>query len=494
MRIERQLLCALSLSVGACYQGPEAGADTDTEGGTGGAQTEGSGPSGPSGGSMSGGTSGGSAASTGDSTTSNPTSTTASTSSTSDPTEGTTEEPPIEGPLLDRLEVFDITVAEGVLEGVSNWRIWGRGSLHVAPVFVIPTADGTTLVGFTGSSLTPRVAVVGADGSLVSELALETGFELRGLASSPEDGEFGALLWDPSGQRIFVSRHAADGTGLWSTELTNPDNTPTDFGIGDSRLEYGDGVYGAYYHVHSDTGHEGDTLKWVDAGSGAETTGWGWGCSHSMSNVLRYNSGAGGFLPACVTDCFPGTSGDFAVNAIGGIYVNHNEGHVLDVDAGCNGDVAGELGSAALADAGWNLVFNAHQAPATLGQGSYDPASMNQDIGFARVDAAMNASEVVWLTTTDNIDEADASIARWRPTDDDSEQYVVGWHDGDTGPYQLARIDATGAFVEGPVDVTAVAQWGRRDDPFRAAANGDIVWAWFDDPGSTTLHLAKLRH
>jgi hypothetical protein len=53
-------------------------------------------------------------------------------------------------------------------------------------------------------------------------------------------------------------------------------------------------------------------------------------------------------------------------------------------------------------------------------------------------------------------------------------------------------VDAAGNFHEGPVDVTASVRWGRRDDPFRQHTNGDVVWAWFDEPGSTTLHLARL--
>ena len=37
-------------------------------------------------------------------------------------------------------------------------------------------------------------------------------------------------------------------------------------------------------------------------------TTWSWGCSHSMSNLLRYNGADKKFMPACVTDCYPGTT------------------------------------------------------------------------------------------------------------------------------------------------------------------------------------------
>ena len=61
------------------------------------------------------------------------------------------------------------------------------------------------------------------------------------------------------------------------------------------------------------------------------------------------------------------------------------------------------------------------------------------------------------------------------------------------GAYQLGRVDPAGSFLEGPVDVSAVARWGRRDDPFRRHVQGDVLWAWLDDPGSTTLHVARVR-
>jgi hypothetical protein len=43
-----------------------------------------------------------------------------------------------------------------------------------------------------------------------------------------------------------------------------------------------------------------------------------------------------------------------------------------------------------------------------------------------------------------------------------------------------------------PVDVAAKAKWGERDDPFREHLDHDIVWAWFDNPGATLFHFARL--
>lgn len=397
-----------------------------------------------------------------------------------------------DAPLSERLQVSSVEVSEGIQAGVKNWRIWGRGDLHVAPVYTVPLSDCSSLVCYTSGpvdSSKAHVAVLKADDSLDRVIDVGDGFECRGLAAEG-DGTFAVLLWDKT-DRIYVQRFDSSGTPTWGspTELTNADNKPDDFGIGESRLEFGDGKYGAYYHVHSDSGHEGDTLKYVDAESGAESTEWGWGCSHSMSELLRYNTSLNSFLPACVTDCFPGTPpSDLVGGSIGGVYLNHNETKVLDVDAGCNGSVAGELGGAAPSSDGWKLVFNAHQAPAQPGNDSYNDEK-NQDIAFSAIGADLSASPVVWLTDTPNIDEADSSIAELSGADE--AQFVIGWSTPD-GEYHLGLYDGTGKAVQEAEDLSAITQWGRRDDPFRTHKNGDVVWAWFENPGDTTLHFSRI--
>jgi hypothetical protein len=136
------------------------------------------------------------------------------------------------------------------------------------------------------------------------------------------------------------------------------------------------------------------------------------------------------------------------------------------------------------------LVFNAHQQAAGLGQGSYESGNKNQDIGFSSIASNLDAGSVVWLTSTTNVDEEDSSIARFVAAGTAEEQYVVGWKEDST--YKLALVDASGAFVGAPEDVSAKAQWGKRADPFRRHVNDDIVWAWFNNPGDTTLHFARI--
>jgi hypothetical protein len=400
-------------------------------------------------------------------------------------------------PILDRLRTTDVTVPAGAKAGTRNWRVWESIMLKIAPVYTAPLANCGTIICYTsgsGSSPNARAVRLGSDDALAGSVDLGAGLECRGIAAEP-DGHFAALLWNGATDQIWVKRYDLAGTEVFATELTNDDNKPTDFGLGEARMEFGDGKYGVYYHVHSDSGHEGDTLKYVAAATGAEETQWSWGCSHSMSNLLTYSAAADSFLATCVTDCYPGTMGSsFATTAIGGIYLD-NRRKVMDVAAGCNGKVAGELGGAAVAATGWKLVFNAHRGPVALGQNSYDTAAMNQDIAFASVGTNhMLAGEVVWLTETAGSNEADSAMARWQPAGDDAEQYIIGWRDPKPAPaYKLSRVDPAGKILEGPIDVTAKARWGERDDPFRTHVNGDIVWAWFEAAGATTLKVARLR-
>ena len=73
-------------------------------------------------------------------------------------------DPPQTTPLDQRLVTVDVTVPAGVANGDSNWRIWGRDSLGVAPVYTVPYADCGTLVGYTTGSLAmPRARVARLD-------------------------------------------------------------------------------------------------------------------------------------------------------------------------------------------------------------------------------------------------------------------------------------------------------------------------------------------
>lgn len=112
-------------------------------------------------------------------------------------------------------------------------------------------------------------------------------------------------------------------------------------------------------------------------------------------------------------------------------------------------------------------------------------------IGFSSIAAGFAVGPVRWLTNTPEVEEADASIARWQPQEGTGEEYLVGWSE-DCASHKLARLDAEGTLLEGPVGVSEQVRWGRRDGPFRQHLNRDVVWGWFDAAGSTTLRVARV--
>ena len=208
---------------------------------------------------------------------------------------------PATGAIADRLTVADVTVPAGVKAGVRNWRIWGASSLRVAPVFTVPLADCGTLVCYTSGTASAPTARARRPRPrpISSRRRIDLGAFVRGLAAEPDGGAFAALLWDDAADRIYVHRFMLTGDAGLDTELANSDNHPTDFGIGESRLEYGDGRYGAYYpralRIRAARGRHAEVGRRRDRR--ATTHGWNWGCSHSMSELLRYHPQAASFLP-----------------------------------------------------------------------------------------------------------------------------------------------------------------------------------------------------
>jgi len=78
---------------------------------------------------------------------------------------------------------------------------------------------------------------------------------------------------------MWLSRRDASGGEVWTTNI---DGSLTSFNpeIGDRRLDYGHGVYRAYFAVHVDSGwpagYEGDQLIYVDEAGAIKSGGWEW--------------------------------------------------------------------------------------------------------------------------------------------------------------------------------------------------------------------------
>ena len=146
--------------------------------------------------------------------------------------------------------------------------------LRVAPVYTAPLANCGTLVCYTtGTASAPNARVVRLDAA--DRLAARSiSAPASNAAASPPSPTATSRRCSGTARptRSTSALRHRRRAGLVDRARPTRDNHPTDFGIGESRLEFGGGKYGAYYHVHSDSGHEGDTLKFADAASGTQTT------------------------------------------------------------------------------------------------------------------------------------------------------------------------------------------------------------------------------
>ena len=123
----------------------------------------------------------------------------------------------------------------------------------------------------------------------------------------------------------------------------------------------GDGTYAAYHALHrrwpDGVGHQGDTLRLLDANGAALGAGWGWGCSHSMDQRLAFDP-TFGLVPVCVADCYPGR----------GIYFDHDVQMITDdPGANCAGGFSTLLGGVVATSTGFFLVYQDDQGGAHLG-------------------------------------------------------------------------------------------------------------------------------
>ena len=332
-----------------------------------------------------------------------------------------------------------------------------------------PLVDGRTLIGLTDASGNGHVSVI--TNSDLSELAIFTAQSVRGLVAHA-DGRFAVLRWDVVAKTMWLSKHQANGTETWKTNLNTAIAVP-EFWLGDGRLAYGSGKYAAYFTVKGVsggfTGHYGDQLSYVnDNGVIQDNEGWDWGCSHSMAQLVSYHPQLSKFAPVCSSDCY----------ANKGILVNDNQ-MIYPGDGNCGGMASAQLGQLAVAGQSWKLIFNALNRPSAVGRG----------IGFATMNGSFQSS-YIWLTNTNGDYERDPVMARLG-TDLQSGRYLVGWTTTNDSVYRLGVIDNNGTFVRQPEEVSAAGiTWGNRGDSFRTRADGTVSWVQ-GDANSTQLRLFR---
>jgi hypothetical protein len=365
--------------------------------------------------------------------------------------------------LKDLITKVTVTLPQPLEGAAGSFCTWGGCS--VSPrLYHEPLADDRTLVGWTDSSGNGHVSVISGD-------TIERTFDfsaksIRGLVAH-DDGTFAVLLWNSDSKVIWLSKRSENGNEIWTTNL-NGDGTFPEFWLGDGRLTYGSGLYVAYFTVKSDSGHYGDQLTYIDDNGNTQEGGWGWGCSHSLAELVGYHTNLDQFVAVCSSDCYPGK----------GIFIS-NSYQVYEADGNCAGSVSAQLGQIAPGEGSWKLLFNALDRPCCGGHG----------IALATIDESYQSS-FTWLTNTDGAHERDPAIARLG-SDGQAERYLVGWTTTDDSVYWLGVIDGEGNFLAGLEEVTSVdVLWGNRDDSFRTRADGSISWVQ-GDPTSTELRLFR---
>ena len=193
---------------------------------------------------------------------------------------------------INEIRTYEVELPISLSGGSYCWRIWGTSNLGTR---LATGTDSNKNIYLGCSSSRHDGSVFKVDATNRSEVISEhkfSGLHVRGLYVHP-DGSYGVLLWDSvnSTHKIYVAKVDKNNKEVWRTELYNEYVIADSFWVGDGRFEYGNGEYRAYYHVHGASGymegHEGDAYYTVNK-TGHVKTLWNWGCSHSMSNLLRF--------------------------------------------------------------------------------------------------------------------------------------------------------------------------------------------------------------
>ncbi len=360
---------------------------------------------------------------------------------------------------------------------------WGFSTLGPR-LYLEPLFDGRILLGWSDAAGNGHVSRI--NGTTIEQTTDFPTRLVRGLVGH-DDGSFAVLLLDrrgsfPTDNVMVLSRRTAAGAESWATDLLNTFPAvpaPADGAscvAGDSRLAYGDGLYGAYFSVRSFgplAGHDGEQYTIVNESGAIQPGGYSWGLSHSLAGLIGYHPETGQLVRTGISDCYP--------DSTGGLYAVSEPGyrpHLLyPLDADCAGKVSGQFGQmTAVLGSRWLVAFNA------MNQGDF----VGQGIGLLRFGPDFVPS-VAWITSTTGAQERDPVLARVG-VDLTSDRYLLGWRVQSSGEFLLAIVNAAGAVLEGPEVVSPDIQWGARDDSFRTMADGRVSWC-HGLAGSSTLQI-----
>lgn len=316
------------------------------------------------------------------------------------------------------------------------------------PYFAAPTdSDGAVVASSAGGALLQRFS---GDGTLVGAPVTVTGNGLWGFDATADT--WTAMVARGSDALYLVGVEPSGATRFEIRLLGEVDHAVTNnewFGdlLRAGRVLWTGSQWAAYYTVQrlwpDGIAHYGDQLRFFDASGGDAGTAWGWGCSHSMEVRIEHNGTT--LAPVCASDCYPQK----------GIHVNHRSA-MLYPDEGasnCAGGYGTSLGDVVPMSDGFWVSFTATDA------------RTSHDVGLIHVGNDYSPGTVQWLTT-DDFRDGNVRSARH------GAGFVVAWS-GSSGD-RIARFDASGAMVEGPLDFPSAGLSGSSD--FFVFSSGDVGW------------------
>lgn len=337
--------------------------------------------------------------------------------------------------LEDAVRVTNVTVAVG--SSTSNAITSARG-------------DGS-VVAWAGTDGSVHVLQLDANDMQVGMEVSVEGTGVFGVAASANDI---ALL--VSRNPDYMTFHRIDNTGktLAKADLVGGGNHKVqgvewfgEFARTGRLVLQSDGKYAAYHALHrlwpDNIGHQGDTLRILNADGSPAGGGWGWGCSHSMDERLAV--GPAGLVPICISDCYPGK----------GIYFRHDAAKITDdPQANCAGDYSTQLGGLVAVTDGFFLVYQDAKGDGHLGH----------------FDA--NGMPVAERALTE---PGSSRLARYE------DGLLLG-----SGSTTLQKLDAQGMGTS--ESVTTTAPLPAQD--FESRPNGDVAWAAIQ---GTTLTVVRVH-
>jgi len=411
--------------------------------------------------------------------------------------------------IAQRTTATTITLPAALEAASTNFCTWGFCNGFSPRLYQAPMADGRTLIGWTDANGNGHVSRV--NGATIEQTFDFSATWLRGLVVHP-DNSFAVLLEvNPTAapptaifQRVMeIQLLTATGIVQWTTQLPNtamigltPGAAPDSNEIGDSRLTYGNGQYAAYFAIRAEpdatnTEHNLDQLSFVsDAGVFSTTTGWGFGVSHSLAQLVDYQPTLQSITALAVSDCYPQVANSNPPAPQPGLYADHT--NLLQINAGnCGGSSAMQLGQMVATTGGsWLVAFSGQSEPAETVFGFAQPAYVGKGIGLQSFNAGTYApSAVTWLTNTDGTDERDPVLARIG-TSLSSNRFLIGWRLQNEGTFNMEVTDPNGNVLNPLETVSPATGWGNRDDSLKIHPDSSITWLQ-GAGGATTLQMYR---